>query len=258
MAFILKSSTLPDKKGVLKKGWETIMKKSLYVRLGAMFVAFAAALLLIACGGGGGDTASSSSETGTTSIGGTTTTPGGSGATTACANGATTADCIFRYTDLVIMIDSGGRKNLSTLGTSGGLSVGGSTDGCEVHIVTATDQVFKAPDGRPIFECASSATRSAYALNPDTRTLSLYTGAAPTGTTKRSVQYGAFGTSPYNSCAVGNPFGMSVEKGGKLYFFNNTSNQLREVAQATAVATACIGATTVPNATVQFVAKVSN
>ncbi len=168
------------------------------------------------------------------------------------------APTVFRYTDLVIAIDAGTTKNLSVIGDTGSISVGGTTRGCEVYL-DSSNAVAKASDGQPMFECQSAAAgpRKVYVLHPTNHTLSEYTGVVPSGITKVSVPFGTFGSSPYNSCGVTSPNGMAVEKGGNLFYITGTSFQLKKVSEGTAAATSCSGATSLAGQ-VQFIAKVSN
>lgn len=215
-------------------------------------------VLLAACGGGGDSTATPSPSAPVPST--PTPVPGPTPVT--CANGATTSDCIFRYGELVIMVDQGAIKNLSALSDTGGyVSVGGTTNLCEVWMDGTNVNVLKSTDGRPIVQCQVSPTnrmRKNYVLHPGDLALSEYTGTIPDTATRKGTPFGTFGSSPHNSCAVGSPVGMSAISGGMLYYTTNTSYQLMRVNAATAASTSCSGATPVPAALVQFVTAVSN
>ncbi len=221
-----------------------------------MAAAVIISVLLLACGGGGDSTATPSPSAPVPS----TPTPVPGPTPVGCANGAGTSDCIFRYTNLVIMVDVAPVKNLSALSDIGGkVSVGGTTSQCAVYFNDTN--VLKAEDGRPIVQCQVSPTnrtRKNYVLHPGDLALSEYTGAIPSGATLTGSPFGSFGSSPYNSCAVGGPVGMSAISGGMLYYTTNTSDQLMRVNVTTAASTSCSGATPVPAALVQFVTAVSN
>lgn len=221
-----------------------------------MAAAIISSVLLAACGGGGDSTATPSTPALPSPSAPVVPTPGG------CANGAGTSDCIFRYGELVVMVDKGAIKNLSALSDTGGyVSVGGTTNLCEVWMDGTNVNVLKSTDGRPIVQCQVSPTnrtRKNYLLHPENLTLSEYEGAIPDTATRKSTPFGTFGSSPYNSCAVTRPNGMHAIVGSALYYITGTSDQLMRVNAATAASTSCSGATPVPAALVQFVTAVSN
>ncbi len=183
-------------------------------------VILVAVVALLACGGSGGPTAPTDPDPAAPPIVVVTPDP----------------IKVYRYSELKLGINANAPKNVVTITSMGAVDLVNNTGftaptgGVALGNCAIGDRLLS--DGRPVVSCVlpfAGFVTKVFPVNPESAALDPeFTGTLPAAITFNSVPTGTFGTGPYTSQGIGQPFGAHVNASDGIYYRTDSDFQLRK------------------------------
>ncbi len=143
---------------------------------------------------------------------------------------------IYRYSELKLGINANAPKNVLIITNTGAVDLVNNTGftaptgGVALGNCAIGDRLLS--DGRPLVSCVlpfAGFVTKVFPVNPETLALDPeFTDTLPAAITFNGVPTGTFGTGPYASQGIGQPFGAHISASDGIYYRTDSDFQLRK------------------------------